>query len=257
MTAPRESARLVVAVPGAWLDNVGRFVFRYRDYIVPVALLAVLVLVRPDEPFRSASWNTIADIVGLLIALAGQAWRVLVIGLAYIQRGGAQKSLSAPTLVIEGVYAHCRNPMYIGDFLLFLGLCVIYNSVWVYAAALPVVALSLWAMVVAEERYLSERFGAAYADYCRRVNRFVPDLRGWRQTMRGLRFDWRRVLRKEYGTTFAWLSGAFVLLAWERVARSGWSAAEPTLLALAVLYAPIPLLYGIVRWLKLSGRLRS
>jgi hypothetical protein len=72
-----------------------------------------------------------------------------------------------------------------------------------------------------------------------------------------MRFDWKRVLRKEYGTTLAWVSAAFFLLAWERVVRLGWSGAAPELRWLALLYAPVPIAYTFVRWLKKSGRLRS
>jgi hypothetical protein len=191
------------------------------------------------------------------VALAGQVLRVAVIGYAYIQRGGAQKQLSAPKLVSAGFYAHSRNPMYAGDILLFLGLCIIYNSPAVYLVVLPAVTLGLLAIVRAEERYLAQRFGAGYADYCRRVNRFVPRVRGLRATLHGMQFDWRRVLRKEYGTTFAWVSAAFFLLAWQRVVWLGWSGAQPALRWLLGLYLPVPLAYGYVRWLKKSGRLRS
>ena len=147
--------------------------------------------------------------------------------------------------------------MYVGDFLLFLGLAVIYNSPLVYCVALPIVATVLVAMVSAEERFLRGRFGAEYEAYCRRVNRFIPRLRGLRDTTRDMRFDWRRVLRKEYGTTLAWVSAAFALMAWERIVRLGFAAAEPQLWGLLCLYLPVPVLYGVVRWLKLSGRLSS
>jgi hypothetical protein len=180
-----------------------------------------------------------------------------VIGFAYIQRGGANKQLSAPKLVCEGFYAHSRNPMYVGNFLLLAGLSLIYHSIWVYLAVLPILTIGLLAIVKAEERYLAGRFGAEYVDYCRRVNRFVPDLRGLRATVRGMRFDWRRVLRKEYGTTFAWLSAAFFLLAWEDVLRFGWAESAADLHRLLLLYLPVPFAYAFVRWLKKSGRLRS
>jgi protein-S-isoprenylcysteine O-methyltransferase Ste14 len=238
-------------------DRLGRFVFGYRDYLVPAALVAVIALTRPQTAFGSARLDAALDVLGLLVALAGQTLRIAVIGYAYIQRGGAQKQLSAPKLVCAGFYAHSRNPMYAGDFLLFLGLCIIYNSPWVYLVVLPAVTLSLLAIVSAEERYLGRRFDAAYADYCQRVNRFVPRPYGLRATLRGMHFDWRRVLRKEYGTTFAWVSAAFFLLAWEQIVRPGSSGAQPVLLWLLCLYALVPLAYGYVRWLKKSGRLQS
>jgi protein-S-isoprenylcysteine O-methyltransferase Ste14 len=242
--------------PAALADRLGRFVFRYRDYLVPAVLVGVLVLTRPQAPLGSERLDVVLDVLGLLVAAAGQVLRALVIGYAYIRRGGINKQLAAPTLVCEGFYAHSRNPMYVGDFLLFLGLAMIYHSAGVYLVVLPIVATALLAIVTAEERYLAARFGAAYTAYCQRVNRFIPTLRGLSATIRGMRFDWRRVLRSEYGTTFAWLSAAFFLLAWEDVLRLGWVRSTPDLQRLLVLYLPVPIAYGIVRWLKKSGRLR-
>jgi protein-S-isoprenylcysteine O-methyltransferase Ste14 len=257
MSAGPTSADVAIAWPAALLDRLGRFVFKYRDYLAPTALLAVLVLTRPQAPFGSERLDVALDIVGLFIASLGQLLRVTVIGFAYIQRGGANKQLSAPKLVCEGFYAHSRNPMYVGNFLLLAGLSLIYHSPGVYFVVLPVLTIGLFAIVKAEERYLAGRFGAEYAEYCRRVNRFVPDPRGLRATMRGMRFDWRRVLRKEYGTTFAWLSAAFFLLAWEDILRFGWSASAPDVHRLVLLYSPVPVAYGVVRWLKKSHRLES
>lgn len=256
MSAGRPSG---VAAPwsAALFESVGRFVFSYRDYLVPAALLLVLAMTRPQMPLGSERLDVALDIFGLLIAAAGEALRITVIGFAYIQRGGVNKQMSAPHLVCEGFYAHCRNPMYVGDFLLFVGLSLIYNSAFVYLVVLPMVAMVLLAMVQAEETYLRGRFGAEFAAYCQRVNRFIPRLRGLRATTSGMHFDWRRVLRKEYGTAFAWLSVGFALMAWERIVRLGWNGAEPELRWLLAAYLPIPLAYGIVRWLKKTDRLCS
>jgi len=236
---------------------VGRFVFRFRDYLMPAGLAAVLALTRPEHLFGSAVVNRWADVAGLLIAATGQALRVLVIGYAYIQRGGANKHLAAPKLVCEGFYAHSRNPMYVGNALLLTGLAVIYNSRWVYVIALPLAFACLLSIVRAEEDFLVAKFGREYEDYCRRVNRFLPNPRGLRATMSGMRFDWRRVLRKEYGTTFAWLSGAFFLLAWERVLHFGYAASARQIHILLLAYVPIVLAYATVRWLKKTRRLES
>jgi protein-S-isoprenylcysteine O-methyltransferase Ste14 len=237
-------------------DRLGRFVFRYRDYLVPLVLLGI-VLLTPPATIGSARVDAWLDVLGLLIAAAGQALRLAVIGFAYIRRGGINKRLAAPTLVCEGLYAHSRNPMYVGNMLLFVGLMLIYNSPWGYFLMLPLVLLALLAIVRAEERFLTQRFGSAYADYCRRVNRFLPDPRGLRTTLAGMQFDWRRAVRKDYGTVFAWLSAAFFLLAWEGVRRSGVTHAAPQLRGLAGWYAGVLVAYAIVRWLKKSRRLRS
>ncbi|MGD9762372.1 MAG: isoprenylcysteine carboxylmethyltransferase family protein [Candidatus Binatia bacterium] len=251
------SAASALSGAAALYDRLGRLVFRYRDYLAPVMLIIAVLLARPHAPWGSERWDLRMDVLGFVVAALGQALRMTVIGYAYIVRGGAKKEIAAPRLVREGFYAHCRNPMYMGNFLLLTGLALIYSAAVVYVVLLPICIVSLLAIVKAEERFLSQRFGTEYAEYCRRVPRFVPRLRGLRATMASMRFDWRRMLRKEYGTTLAWLSSAFGLMAWERIVRLGWAASVPDLRVLALLYAPIPVAWVIVRLLKKTGRLKS
>jgi protein-S-isoprenylcysteine O-methyltransferase Ste14 len=250
-----------MATPGApsprmaGVTSIGRFVFRYRDYLAPLGLALILVGTRPQPFFASARADAWFDAVGLLVAACGQAVRFVVIGYAYIQRGGVDKQLAANRLVCEGIYAHSRNPMYVGNFLLLAGLVMIYHSLAVYLVAFPVYLLGIWTIIKSEEEFLAKRFGRDYEDYCRRVNRFLPRLRGMRQTLGSMRFDWRRVVRKEYGTTFAWTSVALVLIAWEQIHWYGAAAARDLLVVLAAAWLGILLLYAVARWLKKTRRL--
>ena len=234
-----------------WL---GRFVFRYRDYLAPLGLILILVCTRPQPLFNSPQLDLWLDALGLAVATCGQAFRIFVIGYAYIQRGGDQKRLAASRLVCEGIYAHSRNPMYVGNFLLLTGLAIIYHSLFVYLVALPVYVLAILTIIRSEEEFLRGKFGSEYEDYCRRVNRFLPRLHGMRTTLAGLRFDWRRVVRKEYGTTFAWISVALLLIGWEQLHWYG-GAAYGTVRWLAVAWLVVVALYSVARWLKKTRRL--
>ena len=86
--------------------RVGRFAFRFRDYLAPAGLVLILVLSRPRAPFGSEELDRWLDLIGVLVASVGQAIRATCIGYAYIVRGGVEKELAAPTLVCEGIYAH-------------------------------------------------------------------------------------------------------------------------------------------------------
>lgn len=250
-----ESERAPTPRTRAAIDWIGRTVFRYRDYLAPAGLVLILACTRPRPFLGTAAADVWLDLFGVLLAAIGQALRITVIGYAYIQRGGAGKRLAAPKLVAEGFYAHSRNPMYVGNMLLLCGLAIIYNSIWVYALILPVYIGGLLSIVKAEEHFLAEKFGAEYADYCARVNRFLPGLRGLRQTLAGMRFDWKRVVRKEYGTTFAWMAAAVFLMVWERLMWSGYAASRAQIHALLALYVPLIAAWGTARWLKKSARL--
>lgn len=255
--AGEELARVTRPRVSAAVQWLGQFVFRFRDYLAPAGLAIILAATLPEHLFGSEAVNRWVDALGLLVAATGQVLRVLVIGYAYIVRGGVGKQLAAPKLVCEGFYAHSRNPMYVGNMLLLSGLAIIYNSRWVYVVGLPVFLGGLLAIIKAEEAFLASKFGRDYEDYCQRVNRFLPRLRGLRATMASMRFDWKRVLRKEYGTTCAWLSAALFLLVWERLVHFGYAARRGQINALLLAYIPVVIAYGEVRWLKKSRRLDS
>jgi protein-S-isoprenylcysteine O-methyltransferase Ste14 len=190
-----------------WLVALGDFSFKYRGYLLPIAVILLIV----PSPRLFADPGP-AGLLGFALAVLGQAVRVATIGLDYIIRGGKDHKVYAETLVTGGLYSHCRNPMYVGNFFLLLGLAVASNS---WAFALVGIPLSLGmhkAIVVAEEHFLRTKFGAQFDDYCARVNRWVPRLSGLGHTLKGMQFDWRRVVMKEYRAGFDWFSATAVVI---------------------------------------------
>ncbi len=88
-------------------------------------------------------------------------------------RGTEVKPFQRSTaLVMDGVFAWTRNPMYLGMVLIVCGVAWLEGTVspWIAAAALAVLLDRLF--IVREERMLEETFGARYYDYTRRVRRW-------------------------------------------------------------------------------------
>ncbi len=191
----------------SWLVRLGDFSFRYRGYLLPVAVILYLL---PGP--RLVADPALAGLIGFLVAACGQLIRITTVGLAYIIRGGKDHRVHAEDLVTSGLYSHCRNPMYVGNFFLLLGLAVAANS-WVFALAGIPLGLGMHrAIVAAEEHFLRGKFGAQYDAYCARVPRWVPRLAGLAATVRGMQFEWRRVILKEYATSFDWLSATALVV---------------------------------------------
>ena len=189
------------------------------------------------------------------VGLLGQAVRAGTIGLQYIIRGGRERRVYADRLVTEGIYAHSRNPMYVGNLSIIFGVCLTANSWTVLAIAIPLFSLFYLAITTAEEEFLARQFGAEYERYVESVPRFLPRWRGLATTLAGSEFHWRRLLVKEYGTLVGWpLRWMLVFLysLWRDGQTADLSETWPVLAAAALLLA---LFYGAVRTLKKSRRL--
>ena len=84
----------------------------------------------------------------------------------------------AETLVDSGVFAWSRHPMYVGFVAVLLGAALMFDAAW---SLLGPLALAAWLhrfQIRPEERVLSQRFGAAFDAYCRRVPRWLGRRRG-------------------------------------------------------------------------------
>jgi protein-S-isoprenylcysteine O-methyltransferase Ste14 len=185
----------VTPLRGAF-EKAGHFLFRTRNALFPAAFAATLALFPPpgERMGRMAA--------GLALVALGQGLRVVTIGFRYVKRGGKEGRIYADGLVTGGVFAHCRNPMYVGNLLVVLGLLGAAGNPMGIAVGGAFFLLAYVAIVLAEETYLLGRFGDEYRAYCARVPRFVPNPGGVAATLRPLRFDWKRVVSKEHGTLY-------------------------------------------------------
>lgn len=234
--------------------SLGNLIFRYRNGLFPVMFVLAILAGRPEYPFGRPELDTAFNLVGVVLALLGEALRALTIGYEYIIRGGRNHQVYAEKLVQGGVFAHCRNPLYLGNVLITLGLALTIHSVVFYLVFIPFILIAYASIVAAEEVYLRGKFGAEYDDYCRRVYRWWPRWAGFSKSVEGMRFNWRRLVVKEFNTVFALVAGLPVLVLWGDYQVAGASALPPTPYLIASVLGLLSL-YLVVRTLKTTGRL--
>jgi len=247
-----------VATPaGSSFAALGRFFFRYRDALFPIVLLGLAALWRPSESAEARRTDLMYLGAGAALALTGQAFRVLVIGLSYITRGGQNLAAYAERLVQDGMFGHCRNPLYVGNTCIQVGVLLAVNEYWAYLIGLPFIALVYGSIVSSEEQFLVGRFGDDYRQYCARVPRFALRLASVRATLSRAPFDWLRVVRKDYGTPFAWISAMIAIGIYKEARTVGFDVARPVIPSLLVIWTVSLVGYLTARVLKKAGRLGS
>ena len=240
------------------LVDYGNFLYHWRKPILPIVFFGMIVAIKPALFLGSESLDFVITVLGLLVALAGQAIRLFTIGYAYIHRGGKNRQVYATRLVVGGIYSHTRNPMYLGSFLINLGLSIVYGSAVLTLVVLLVFCAVYLAVILAEEDFLKRKFGREYEDYTKRVNRLWPDLRGIRATLQAFdHYDWRRVLRKESGTILGLALGLVFILGWKAYFIYGFDTGKTELTALGIVFVSALLFYGAVQYLQGRGYLAT
>jgi protein-S-isoprenylcysteine O-methyltransferase Ste14 len=230
--------------------RVGKFFFKYRNILFPVIYLCLFVFTRPGLFWGNPKFEPYVCALGIVIALLGQLFRIMVIGFAYIRRGGKDGKVYADSLVQTGFYAHVRHPMYVGNYLIMLGFVLLYGSLWAYLLVLPFFTVVYYSLVKNEENFLQGQFGQEYDEYAAKVNRFIPNFKGIKASLKDYRYDWKKVVRKEYGTITFVLCGVIAMLIWKNIILFGYADRQRTILMLSACLIPVAIFYGTIRYLK-------
>ena len=172
-----------------WLGSIGIF-------YVAIPLFVVL-----SEPVyaRLVPWSPVETFVpparlaaiALIVAGAALAFRSMrdqvTTGEGHPFDLDGRQALSRPThrLLTRGVYRWTRNPMGLGDVLLYAGLAIVADAPRSLAVNVPLYAVIVgWNHRFNERPALLARFGAAYLEYERSTSCLVPGPKSWRK--------WRR-----------------------------------------------------------------
>ena len=147
-------------------------IFKYRSY-TPIPFLLIM--------FFYANPNIWSILIGLAIALTGEAiriWGVSWAGSETRTTGGVGGSF----LVIRGPFAHVRNPLYVGNILMYTGLGIMSFALFPYLQILGLFFFYFqYRLIVKEEElYLEKTYGKDYENYRQNVPRFFPRLKGYK-----------------------------------------------------------------------------
>jgi protein-S-isoprenylcysteine O-methyltransferase Ste14 len=226
-----------------WPLRIGKFLFKFRSFTpLPLILLTFIF-------FKPISGSLFWTVTGLIVACAGEGIRMISVGYAGSGTSGRENFLKAESLNTTGLYSLVRNPLYWGNGLIFAGLLTVYAQPSALVLFIVFLFVQYHFIVLAEETFLRERYGQAYADYCGRVNRWLPRFGDYAHP--GHRFDSRKVFFKENDSCFNLLLAVLLILAWKDNVFFG-RLRYPALLAGAVLLLVI--FYIWVKILKKRAR---
>jgi protein-S-isoprenylcysteine O-methyltransferase Ste14 len=180
-----------------------QFLFRNRSYTPLPFLLVMLIFAQP---------SLLSLVIGFVVAAAGEALRAS--GVCYVgSETRVTGEVGASRLVTSGPFAFVRNPLYVGNILIYLGIGVMSMALfpWLQIVALLWFLFQYTMIVREEEEFLREKFGKEYADYCARVPRFLFRLTPYR-SWHPVDIDWKAGWNSELRTLQAFSAATLILI---------------------------------------------
>ena len=187
--------------------RLGGWLFRYRTSI-PVPLALALLLIPAADSLSVLS--TLLLRLGVLGVAAGEALRLWAVH--HIGAISRTRSDRLGPLIDSGPFALVRNPLYLGNILVWLGFALSARLIWLAPLIVLLLAFEYHAIVRWEESLLTERLGESYRRYVERVPRWIPRFAVAATSATEQRvFSWRDTFYSERGTLIAIVVG-FLLL---------------------------------------------
>jgi protein-S-isoprenylcysteine O-methyltransferase Ste14 len=205
------------------LRRIGGWLFRHRTSIpVPIAVALLVIPATASPSFLSTSQFGL----GVLIVAAGEAVRFWAVH--HIGAISRTRSDRLGPLIATGPFAVVRNPLYLGNILLWLGFAVSAHLLWLAPIIGVLLAFEYHAIVRWEETLLAGRLGEPYRRYMQRVPRWLPRLGDDPASVSepappsssGV-FSWRDTLFSERGTLIA-IGVGYGLLAIKQTVLGSW-----------------------------------
>ena len=231
--------------------KIGDFFFKYRNFVFPIIIGVILLPVAPPSTvFGSEALEGVEDFVGIVMALVGLVMRGVVIGYAYIKRGGLNKQVYADKLVTEGLFSICRNPLYFGNMLIYSGIFLMHGNFLITLTGIAIFYFIYICIIATEENYLRNKFGADYETYCANTPRWIPQFSKFKEAITDMEFDFKKAILKDYSTIFNTIITLALIQQYEYIAMEGSVSWSDEFLILAIIGASIAAMIGIRKYKK-------
>ena len=148
------------------MNTIAKLLFKYRSY-TPIPFVILM--------FYFYNGNITSWLVGSIVVLIGEFLRFW--GVAYAgSLTRTTTSVKAKELITSGPFAHVRNPLYIGNILIYSGFGIISLALFPYLQILALIwfVFQYKLIIKIEEDFLEEKFGTQYTEYKKSVPRILP-----------------------------------------------------------------------------------
>jgi protein-S-isoprenylcysteine O-methyltransferase Ste14 len=208
----------------------GDFLFRYRSYFPLILLvfgLGMMVVGKGSQVWMEEP--------AIFVSLLGLIIRAHAVAFSGSNTSGRNTDAGqvAEMLNTKGLYSITRNPLYVGNYFMWLGIAMLTCSPWFVGIFTLIFWIYYERIVYAEEEFLREKFGDVYLQWTANTPIFIPFKLRWQRS--DSPFLWKKVLKQEKNGFLALflLFFLFELLS-EWIETQQWVISKPWLLAMLI-----------------------
>lgn len=215
-------------------ERDGNWLFKHRGPIPAVLfVLAIPAIYFTDYDLHCSAFSFVLNVMAVGSVITGFFIRAYTIGTTPLGTSGRNTAQQvAEELNSTGIYSTVRHPLYLGNYLMWIGLVV-------YTENIPfviIVSLLFWIyyerIMFAEERFLERKFGDAYLHWSLSVPAFIPKVSQFKKS--NVPFSLKSVLRREYSGVLATVVGfAYIELMIHVFQYHEWKISHSSLCILA------------------------
>ena len=184
-------------------ETQGNWLFCYRSYL---PILIILVgwarylrrILHPEEfPLYVADYEQMYFAIAIGVGLLGLLIRVYTVGYSPRNTSGrnTKEGQVADSLNQTGIYSIVRHPLYLGNFLMWLGPALVTVDLWFIISFCLLYWVYYERIMYAEEQFLRKKFGEVYLQWSSKVPAFLPNFSNFSAAT--ISFSWKKVLIKE------------------------------------------------------------
>jgi len=228
-------------------EQAGNWLFKRRSFL-PLLLLPLFytALGSFGYPGGSHELDLIWEAACLAVSLTGFSLRIATVGFAPPGTSGRNRhEQHARSLNTTGTYSLVRHPLYLGNYLMWLGASAVPRAWWLPVLVTLAFTLYYERIMFAEEEFLRREFGMAFTEWAASTPAIVPRRLSW--TPPGRPFSLRYVLRQEYSGLFALVAVYTLLELGGDLASTGRLEVDPIWGAIFVVTAVVSVVLRVLK----------
>lgn len=175
------------------MKNLAKTLFKLRSY-TPIPFVILMLIFYNGN---IASW-----VIGGIVILSGEFLRLW--GVTYAgSLTRTTTSVKANELITSGPFAHVRNPLYIGNILIYVGFGILSLALFPYLTIIALVwfVFQYTLIINLEQEFLVSKFGKIYDEYAENVPKIIPKLLPYKtDSKQKIEPDFKKGLKSERRT---------------------------------------------------------